>query len=113
MKQPLRGDVWYVDFDPTRGHEQAGRRPALVISADGFNRGSAGLAVVLPITSKAKGIRSHVPVAAKEGGLTKASYVKCEDIRSVSLQRLGKRLGAVAPTTLATVDNVLRILLDL
>jgi mRNA interferase MazF len=113
MTQPLRGDVWYIDFDPTRGHERAGRRPALVVSADTLNRAAAGVVIVLPMTSKAKGIRSHIGVVAGEGGLAKRSYIKCEDIRSVSTLRLSKRLGCVGPTTMAQVERVLRILLEI
>jgi mRNA interferase MazF len=47
---PARGEVWMVDFDPTKGHEQGGRRPALVVSVDVFNSGPAELVIVLPIT---------------------------------------------------------------
>ena len=111
--KPSRGDVWIVDLDPVRGHEQAGRRPALVISDDGLNHGPAGLVIVLPITSRAKGIASHVPVAPPEGGLTQPSFIKCEDIRSVATERLARRLGTVTPRTLAEVDRRLRPLLGM
>ncbi len=65
--KPARGEVWMVDLDPTRGHEQRGTRPALVVSVDLFNASPAGLVVVLPITSKAKNIRSHVPAQSARG----------------------------------------------
>jgi mRNA interferase MazF len=110
---PLRGDVWVVDLDPTRGHEQGGNRPALVISTDTLNQGPAGLVIALPITSKAKRVRSHVEVDPPEAGLTLKSYIKCEDIRSLDKQRFSRHLGAVSPQTLATVEYCLRILLDL
>jgi mRNA interferase MazF len=110
---PARGDVWVVDFDPTRGHEQAGRRPALVISADLLNQGHAGLVVVLPITSKQKNVRSHVRVEPPDGGLKVTSFVKCEDIRSVSTLRIKERWGRVSANTLATIEDALRILLSL
>src|SRR5438128_11466126 len=51
MVAPIRGEVWLIDLNPVRGHEQAGRRPALVVSDDLFNQGPAGLVIVLPITS--------------------------------------------------------------
>jgi mRNA interferase MazF len=111
--QPSRGEIWTVDLDPTRGHEQAGRRPALVVSIDPFNHGPAGLAVVLPVTSRAKGIPFHVRVDPPEGGLTLLSFIKCEDVRSVSQERLIARLGVVTPQTLLSVEDRLRILLDL
>lgn len=62
MPAPSRGEVWMVDLDPTKGHEQAGRRPGLVVSVDLFNHGPADLVVLVPITSKAKGIPFHVEV---------------------------------------------------
>lgn len=113
MPLPRRGEVWYVDFNPVRGHEQGGQRPALVISADSLNSGAAGVVVVIPITSREKRIRSHIEVAAGEAGLAKRSFIKCEDVRSVSIQRLGRRLGAVEKSTLERVEAVLRILLVL
>ena len=51
MTTPLRGEVWLVDLDPTRGREQAGKRPALVISTNEFNGSPADLVVIVPITS--------------------------------------------------------------
>ena len=113
MASPARGEVWYVDLNPVRGHEQAGRRPALVISVDRFNLGPAGLAVVLPVTSREKGIPFHVEMIPPEGGLREHSYVKCEDVRSVATERLCGRLGAVSPQTMAAVEDRLRILLGL
>ncbi len=110
---PSRGDVWRVNLDPSRGHEQAGTRPALVVSVDLFNQGPAELVVVVPLTTTARGIPLHVEVAPPEGGLRQRSYVKCEDIRSISRARLISHWGAIAPQTLAEVDERLRILLDL
>ncbi len=110
---PGRGQVWLVDLDPTRGHEQAGRRPALIVSTNGFNRGPAGLVVVLPITTVARGIRWHVEVPPPEGGLRQRSFIKCEDVRSISTERLVTLWGSVVAGTLAQVEQRLRILLEL
>lgn len=112
-RQPSRGEIWLVDLDPTRGHEQAGRRPALVLSADPFNHGPAGLVVIAPITSRDKHIPYHVALQPPEGGLTKPSFVKCEDIRSITKERLGKRLGAIRAESMTEVENRVRLLLDL
>lgn len=111
--EPSRGDVWLVNLNPTKGHEQAGTRPALVVSVNLFNHGPAGLVVVLPITSKAKNIPFHVEVEPPEGGLTLTSYIKCEDIRSVSKERLIQKYGAVSSQTFDTVADLLRVLLNL
>ncbi len=113
MSQPLRGEIWLVALDPTVGREQAGTRPALVVSDDLFNQSHAELIVILPITSKNKGIRSHVAVSPPEGGLNVSSYIKCEDVRSISIQRLGRRLGKVTPKTMDEVENRLRFILVL
>ena len=111
--RPSRGEVWEVDFGKTRGHEQAGRRPAVVVSASRFNRGAAGLVVVLPLTTRAKGVPLHVEVEPPEGGVRRRGFVKPEDVRSVSVDRLGRRFGRVSARTLVTVESRLRVLLDL
>jgi len=110
---PSRGDIWLARLDPVRGHEQAGTRPALVVSVDAFNRGPAGLAIVAPVTSRDKRVNLHVPVRASEGGLAQTSFVKCEDVRSVSVERLVRCLGRVDQGTMAHVEDRLRILLGL
>lgn len=108
-----RGDVWMVSLDPTKGREQAGMRPALIISVDLFNDSAAELVVAVPITSKAKGIPLHVEVEPPEGGLTLKSFAKCEDIRSISTSRLIRRMGSVSPGIMTFVEDRLRILLGL
>ena len=108
-----RGDVWWIDLDPTRGHEQAGRRPALVLSVDQLNRSAAGLMMVVPITRTARGVRSHVEIAPPDAGLRETSFAMCEALRSVSRERLSRRLGTVSPHVLAQVEDRLRILLGL
>jgi mRNA interferase MazF len=110
---PARGEIWLIDFDPTRGHEQAGKRPALVISADLLNQSGAEIVIVIPITSKGRAVRSHVAIDPPEGGTKTRSYIKCEDIRSVSRQRLLGRWGTVGPATMSAVEDILRILLEL
>jgi mRNA interferase MazF len=102
-----------VDLNPTRGHEQAGVRPAVVISADTFNLGPARLVVVVPMTTTRRNVPLHVPVDPSEGGLRQRSYAKCEDIRSVTQERLIERWGTLAPRTVATIADRLRILLSL
>lgn len=110
---PARGEIWLADLNPVRGREQAGMRPCLVISVDPFNQSPAGLVIVLPVTSKNKGIRSHVAVLPPEGGVREVSYVKCEDVRSISTERLVSRWGGVTPDTLRGIEDRLRILMGL
>jgi mRNA interferase MazF len=110
---PLRGEVWTVDLSPTKGHEQDLIRPAVVVSADGFNRSAAGLVMVLPLTRTQRGIPFHVEVRPPEGGLRSTSYVLCDQVRTVSKERLGGRRGELAETTMNRIAERLRILLDL
>src|SRR5258708_34877662 len=102
-----------MDLEPVRGHEQGGRRPRLVLSVDLFNQGPAGMVIALPITRRDRRIPFHVVVSPPEGGLTEWSFIKCEDVRAVSKQRISHRLGAVSAATLAAVEDRLRILLGL
>ena len=108
-----RGEIWRVQLDPTVGREQAGIRPALVLSVDEFNASRADLVVVLPITSKARPLPSRVRVIPPEAGLTRESWIICEQPRTISQSRLGKRLGMVRPATLNAVEVVVSLLLGL
>ena len=113
MSRASRGEIWLVGLDRTTGREQAGMRPALVISVDIFNHGAAELVIAIPITSRAKGVPLHIKVDPPEGGLSLTSYVKCEDVRSISTSRLIRKLGTVSPQTIESVEDRLQILLGL
>lgn len=113
MSTPRRGEVWYVDCESVRGHEQGGHRPALILSEDIFNRSSARIVVVLPITTRERAVSSHVRMEPPEGGLGRPSFVKCEDVRSVDQRRLTRRLGAVAADTMCEVEDLVRLILGL
>lgn len=108
-----RGEVWLVSLDPVVGHEQAGRRPALIVSADDLNQGPGGLVTVLPITSKPRRLPSRVRIVPPEGGLTLESWVITEQIRTVSKQRLVSRLGWANTATIKAVETCMRLVLDL
>ena len=102
MARILRGEIWWADLNPVRGHEQAGVRPVLVISHDIFNQRS-GTVIALAITS-------HVPTAGfpltleiTTAALPKRSWVKISQIRTLSLERLSNRLGAITPEELDEV----------
>ncbi len=113
MAKIQRGEIWTVNLDPTKGHEQSGVRPGLVVSVDQFNDCPADLVVVLPITTKEKRIPFHVRLEPAESGLREVSFIKCEDVRFVSKERLTKRLGTIARQTLEAVEDRLRILMGL
>jgi len=113
MPEPKRGDIWLGDLDPVRGHEQSGTRPLLVVSDDLFNTGPAGLVITVPLTKIEKGTDYHVQVDPPEGGLRVRSFIKCEEIRSISVLRLRKRWGEVTEETLMEVEYRLRLQLNL
>ena len=113
MTKPRRGDLWTVNLSPTIGREQAGTRPALIISVDELNHSAADLVIALPVTTRERKIRSHVRVDEGEGGLHSQSFIKCEDVRSISVRRLVHRIGSVSAETLGAVEDRLRILLGL
>lgn len=110
---PARGEIWLADLNPVRGHEQAGRRPVLVVSEDLFNKGRANLVVVLPVTSTIRAIPFHVTVEPPEGGLSNRSSVLCEAVRSISKDRLVARWGMVMKETMDQIEDRLRILMGL
>jgi mRNA interferase MazF len=113
MADPVRGEVWSMDLNPVRGHEQAGRRPVLVVSDDRLNRSRAGLVFVVPLTTRERGLPFHVPIRPPEGGLRDASYIMGEHMRSASKDRLVERWGAADGRTLVEVEDRLRLLLGL
>jgi mRNA interferase MazF len=110
---PQRGEIWLVDLDPTRGHEQAGRRPALILSVDTFNAGPADLVLAIPVTKAIRAVPTHVILPPPEGGVRIECAILCEALRSVSKERLVARWGRVSPLTLAEVEDRVRILLGL
>ena len=92
---PELGDVWWVDLEPVRGHEQGRRRPCLVVSANEFNRVPLGLVWVLPITTDLRRHAFAVAVASGGSGLPSDSMILSHQLRSVRHGRLQPR--SVAP----------------
>lgn len=108
-----RGEVYDVDLGQPIGHEPAFRRPAIVVSVDIINNGPGGLVVVVPVTSAAYGLRSHVEVESGRSGLEHTSYARCDQLRVVSTARLSSGRGMVAGDQLRAIDQALRFVLDL
>ena len=104
---PARGDVVWLDFNPQAGHEQAGRRPALVLSPASYN-GKLGLAIVCPITSRVKGYPFEVSIPS---GFAVAGVVLADQVKNVDWQARNAQLLCSLPT--ATVAEALRHLAKL
>lgn len=93
---PLQGDIWLFDPDPVKGSEIGKKvRPALIVSNNLMNKGPSGLIIVVPITSKDKKIPSHIRIDPPQGGVAMPSFAVCEQVRSISKNRLVKKLGKV------------------
>ena len=114
-KEVHRGDIWFVDWSPGRGSEQSGMRPAVIIQTDAANRNPHyPNTIVLTISTKGKSVPFHVSVnPSEENGLKEPSFVKCEQILTISKERLihcvgrleNERLEAVA----AAIHRVLEV----
>jgi len=105
---PERGDAVWITLDPHAGHEQAGRRPALVLSPSAYN-GRVGLALFCPITSQVKGYPFEVPLPA---GLPVSGVVGADQVKSLDWRaRKAARIGAVSDEVLAQVLQRLQTLL--
>ena len=108
-----RGEVYDVDLGQPVGHEPALVRPAVVASVDILNNGPGQLVVVVPVSSVAYGLRSHVELEPGSSGLDHASYARCDQLRVFSTGRLGSRRGMVTPDEVDRIDQALRFVLDL
>jgi mRNA interferase MazF len=109
-----RGEVWLAELGPTRGREQTGERPVLIVSTDPFNQGRSHLVVAVPFTTRDRGLPIHVEVQPPDGGLREVSFAMCEQVRSLAVDRLGPQpFGSVSGAVLRSVENRLRLLLGI
>lgn len=92
MARVLRGDVVWADLDPTLGHEQGGRRPVVVISQDVFNVRS-GTVIAMAITSQPQAAGFPLTHELTGAKLPKRSWVKIGQVRTLSTQRIGAKIG--------------------
>ena len=102
MAKILRGEIRWADLNPVRGHEQAGMRPVLILSQDIFNEHS-GTVIAMALTSQPQRAGSPLTLELKTEKLPKRSWVKISQIRTLSVERIGKKLGRVSPEELAQV----------
>ncbi|TAL52585.1 MAG: endoribonuclease MazF [Nanoarchaeota archaeon] len=101
-----RGDIIWLDFTPTKGHEQSGRRPAVVISPEEYNQKS-GLLIACPITSKIKGYPFEVRIDSKIKGAILVDQIRSLDWR----ERNTKYTEAAPAATMAKVKRLINLLL--
>ena len=102
MARILRGDVVWADLNPVKGHEQAGHRPVLILSPEVFNeRSGTVIAMALTIQPQKAGFPLTMEVASVS--LPKPTWVKISQIRTLSVDRLGRRIGRVSEDELAQI----------
>ncbi len=113
-KEVRRGDIWFVDWSPSRGSEQAGIRPAVIIQTDAANRNPHyPNTIVLTIGTKGKAVPFHVAVnPSEENGLNETSFVKCEQILTISKERLIRRVGRLEDERLETAAAAIHRVLE-
>jgi mRNA interferase MazF len=101
---PRQGDLVALDFDPQSGHERKGRRPALVVSKEAFNK-ATGMAICCPITNTNRGVPFHVPLA---GRTSLTGFVMSEQVKSLDFRSRGLKLIEAAPQEV--LEDVLAII---
>ncbi len=102
MARILRGDIIWANLDPTLGHEQSGSRPVLVLSENIFNDRS-GTVIAVVLTSQQPRANFPLTFELSDPSLPKKSWVKISQIRTLSTQRLGKKIGTASDEELETV----------
>ena len=100
MARILRGEIRWADLAPTRGREQAGRRPVSILSQDVFNARS-GTVIAVALTSQAPRAGFPLTLELKSKGLPKQSWAKISQVRTLSVERIGAKLGRAMSEELA------------
>ena len=110
MARILRGEIYWADLNPVQGREQAGLRPVLILSQDLFNRKSETV-IAMAITSQPQKAGFPLTLNLPPDLLPKSSWVKISQIRTISVDRLGRRIAAVSPELLdQAIDGLLELI---
>lgn len=102
MARLLRGEIRWADLNPTRGSEQAGLRPVLILSHDVFNERS-GTVIAVAITSRPQRAGFPLTLELNSSDLPKQSWIKISQIRTLAVERIGKKIAQASPEELAQV----------
>ena len=102
MARILRGEIRWADLNPVRGREQAGLRPVLVLSHDVFNERS-GTVIAVALTSRDPRAGFPLTLESKAAGLSRRSWIKISQIRTLAVERIGRRLARAAEEEVAQV----------
>jgi len=102
MARILRGDIYWADLNPVRGHEQGGQRPVLILSHDIFNERS-GTVIAVAISSQPQRAGFPLTLELKSVTLPRKLWVKISQVRTLSVERIGKRIGKASPEEIAMI----------
>lgn len=102
MARILRGDIYWADLNPVRGSEQGGLRPVLILSHDVFNARS-GTVIAVAITSQVQRAGFPLTLELATAALPKQSWVKISQIRTLSVDRLSKKMAELSPEELSRI----------
>ena len=102
MARILRGEIRWADLNPVKGHEQGGKRPVLILSQDVFNQRS-GSVIAMAITSQPQRAGFPLTLEINSAKLSKRSWVKISQIRTLSTERIGRKVGSISPEELNDV----------
>ena len=108
-----RYKIYLAHLGQSKGQEQGGKRPCLIVSDSVFNENAARLVTVLPITTRRWELPWHVPLAPEQSGLDRDSFVMCDQVRTITAARLLKPIGHAGGDVLDRVEERLRFLLGL
>ena len=113
-KLPKRGEIWLLDWSPSRGSEQAGFRPALIVQTDAANSNPGyPNTIVLAVSTKGKPVPFHVAIKpGRSNGLIEASFVKCEQVLTVAKERLVRKLGVIGKDEMQLIKQAVRLVLE-
>src|SRR5438874_13051451 len=104
-REILRGDIWWVDFEPVRGSEQGGVRPALILQNDVGNRASTTTIVAAVASQYRRAYPFHVEIGPEESGLDRPSLILLEQLRTIDKSRLIRRAGHLSPERMLAVER--------
>lgn len=110
MARILRGEIRWADLNPVRGHEQAGERPVLVLSHDVFNERS-GTVIAVALTSQEPRAGFPLTMEIRAAGLPKLSWVRIAQIRTLSTERVGRRLARASEEDMVQIIDGLNEIL--
>jgi mRNA interferase MazF len=108
-----RGELWLADMDPVVGSETSGSRPIVIMSSDEYNQLPFQLVIICPLTSKLKPYKSRIAIKRGLAGLDKDSWIKTEEVKTISVKRLKHKIGDLPSDVLEQITHYIKIYLKI